>query len=245
MSNITGVIGVPCATQGRWSGFWDALLHLETVPGVVPMSVRGPSAAGNRNEITRQALKTTAEWVFYLDDDLLFGPSVLRRLLERNVDAVVGISLQRKAPFPPLIYEDQDDRGWAYPRPFRTGDKGLVMVKAATSGGLLVRRHVLEAMSDPWWTLGQIEGHKDGWGDDLDFCRKLRAAGFTLWCDLDVPFGHITEVVLWPIRRGDNWTTQLVTDVPFGEIPAAGAAQWEEPAQSPPTKKGMLRSWKQ
>jgi hypothetical protein len=82
-----------------------------------------------------------------------------------------------------------------------------------------VRRRVLEALGAPYWTLGQIAA--DEWGDDLDFCRRVRAAGFDIWCDLDCPVGHKIQATLWPQRTPQGWVTTLVaSNAPIAHFPS-------------------------
>ena len=99
---MAGVIGVPCGEQGRWSAFWGHLCDLERPPGTRVIPGRGSSVAANRNLIARMALDVGAEWVFWLDDDLVFRPDTLLRLLRHDVPVVVGLSVQRHADFEPL-----------------------------------------------------------------------------------------------------------------------------------------------
>lgn len=243
MNKVIGVLGVPCNSQGRWSGFYDAVMRLQTPPGTVWRQERGASAAANRNAIVQYALDVDADWVFFLDDDLVFGPDVLTQLLAHNVDAVVGLSLQRKVPFPPLIYGSQDARGWATPYALAAGERGMIRIEAATSGGFLVKTNVFRSMPAPWWTLGQIEGHSDGWGDDLHFCQKMRAAGFDLWCDLDVPFGHIQEMVLWPVSTPQGWVTHISIDRPIAQLPGAADPAWSGERTTSASSEGRLKAW--
>lgn len=215
------LIGVPCAENSRWSVFWDALENLERPVGTPPVAVaRGPSVAENRNNIVEKARSLKAERIFYLDDDQLFHPSVLLCLLERDLDVVVGLSVAREPPFEPLMYSVMDEKGFCNPRFLNGTESGLVKIIACTSGGFLIKTSVFDKIESPYWTLGQIR--KDGWGDDLDLCRKLRDADVSIYCDLDVPFGHITNCAMWPMKRLDGaWETALMKNALALTLPAA------------------------
>lgn len=251
---------IPCAVQGRWSRFWECLFNLRVPPGVAlltPKPVVGCSAAANRNLGVKFGKEVGVDWFFFLDDDLVFHPDVLCWLwkdIPDDADAVVGLSLKRNVPFPPLLFDRQEENGSAYHMELRRGLKGLIPIKASTSGGLLVKRGVFDAMEGPWWTLGQIE--KDGWGDDLDFCRRFNEAGLKLYANLGVPFGHIIDCVVWPVQLPDGtWTTQFATEQPFASGPQAGDPAWgAESTQKdriqearafeiPGPKKGRLKGW--
>jgi hypothetical protein len=205
---VTGVIGIPCAEQGRWSAFWGSLCDLERPSGWKVVPGRGSSVASNRNLIVRRALHLGAEHVFFLDDDLVFNPKVLLRLLDRDVDAVVGLTLRRQPPFEPIWFHTNLPRQDCMVRVLPT-DGALMPLAAATSGGLLVKTDVFRRIEPPWWTLGQFDGRRDEWCDDLDFCRKLEAAGVPLYGDPTVRFEHITNVNVVPHFQDGRWMVVL------------------------------------
>lgn len=199
---VAGVIGIPFGWQPRHTRFVDALLHIQVPDGTIIQPVSGSSVAENRNIAIDLALKTTAEWVFFLDDDHVFDPRILLDLLDRNVDVVGALYCRRSDPFEPLIYDHVREDMWVSPRKLADGESGMIQVKAIGAGGLLVRRRVFEAMQPPYFRLGQILS--DQWGDDLDFCRRVTEAGFDIWCDLDVKMGHMMTGIIWPFRTEDG-----------------------------------------
>jgi GT2 family glycosyltransferase len=204
---MVGAIGVPCAEQARWSSFWGCLEELVRPPGWAVVPVRGSSVAANRNLIAKIALERGAEWVFWLDDDLVFKPDVLMKLLARHCEAVVGLSLRRVPPFEPLWFTENVPEQ-AYMLKTLPADDALVPIAAGTSGGLLTSRRVLEAVGHPWWTLGQFAGREDEWCDDMDFCRRLTRAGVQLYGDPSTHFGHIMNCDVWPYKNG-TWNRAL------------------------------------
>lgn len=195
----SGLIAIPCAVQGRWSSFWACHAELDLPAGVVTRTGRGCSPAANRNGLIDMAQQLGVEWIWFLDDDLVFRPDTLRRLLLRladpAVECVVPLSFMRTAPFKAIWFSAADPHLDAMmdslppPGP-------LVPLKAATFGGLLVRMSAIAKLTPPYVTIGQIKS--DEWNDDLYFCRKLTAAGVQVWGDSTVRMGHTTDVELWP-----------------------------------------------
>ena len=221
---IKGVIGVPTGISTRWAAFYECLMALQ-LPEMTGVKVqRGNFVSENRNKIVEDALKTEAEWIFFLDDDLLFEPNCLNKLLERNVDAVVGLSLRRSVPFFPLAYRGQKEDGRCTPITLTSETSGLIEIDAATAGGLLIRRNVFEKMQEPYFKMAQIPGSDAG--EDLWFCMNMRKAGFKLWLDTDVRFGHIADISLWPTKGEDGWSTTLIQSAPFTALPPAGDDEW-------------------
>jgi hypothetical protein len=55
--------------------------------------------------------------------------------------------------------------------------------------GMLVGTEVLETIPRPWFEWARFA--PDSSGEDSWFCLKAHRAGFSVWCDLDAPIGHI------------------------------------------------------
>jgi GT2 family glycosyltransferase len=196
-------------------------MHVERPEGTVVIQARGANVSENRNGIAERALALGCTHIWYVDDDQVFAPDTLNRLLAHDKDMVSGLYLKREAPFAPQVYDEADARGFCKPRLLREFERGLIPAVATGAGCLLVKTTVLAAMDRPWWTLGQIT--KDGWGDDLDFCLRAKKAGFSLWCDLDVLVGHQMALTVWPqydMNTG-KWQTTLVGKEPLVSFPAA------------------------
>jgi hypothetical protein len=219
MSDCAGLVVIPCAEQGRWSAFWTCVTGLELPAGWSVLPVRGSSPASNANLGVRTALERGAEAVFLLDDDLLFASDVLVRLLARQVEAVVGLSLLRRPPLSPIwMHTNAPDLGNFIETAPRTAD--LIPLAAGTVGGLLVRAEVLRWIDYPWFTLGQVGDQQDQWNNDLWFCQRLTDVGVQLWGDPTVRFGHLGSMEVWPHEANGQWSKVLaVNGVPFVALP--------------------------
>jgi len=196
---IAGVIAIPRAVLGRWSSFDECVYGLDLPDGWTVKTGRGCSPATNRNGLIEIARSLGAEFIWFLDDDLVFRPDALRRLLLRfkdpTVDCVIPLSFMRNAPFKAIWFHE------ATPLMASMLDNlpppgPLVPLAAGTFGGLLVRMSAIDKMTKPYVTIGQLR--PDEWNDDLYFCRKLTEAGVQIWGDSTVRMGHTTDVELWP-----------------------------------------------
>lgn len=225
MASVIGVVGISSPESSRHSLFYSSLTNVVKPPHTALAHAIGSSISRNRNTIAEQALESGAEWIWYVDDDQIFPPDTLLKLLARNRSVVSGLYLQREAPFVPHMYDREEENGAVYAKHLGAGDSGLQSVLATGAGCLLVRTAVLKTLDPPYWRLGQNGGilGSDQWGDDIEFCRRVRAKGFTIWCDLDVPVGHFTTGVVYPAHDTGVWTTVLADrdSTPFIRIPAA------------------------
>jgi len=50
--------------------------------------------------------------------------------------------------------------------------------------------------------MGQI--HPEHFHEDVEFCLRVRRAGFRIAVDLDTPVGHVTPMAVWPARNQDG-----------------------------------------
>ena len=222
MANVTGVIGISSGESARYATFYDELTQVERPDNVVVLHATGLYIQKNRDQLARQALELEAEWIWYVDDDHIFPPDTLEKLLAHNVDIVSAVAVKRASPFLPIAYDDEDADGEAQNHRFATDDVGLKPVLATGAGCLLVRTPVHTAMGAPYWRFGMTKsGELDG--EDIEFCKRARAKGFTIWYDFDAPIGHKMTVVAYPQYTRGQWHIQLLDSkgVLIGERPTA------------------------
>ena len=160
---------------------------------------KGVDIVGNMNTMVR---KMQGDWLWVLGTDHVMNFDLLERLLSHDVDVVVPLCLKRSPPYDPVVYSHQNEKG-QYVGYTDLPEHGLVPVHAAGSAGMLIRRHVLDTFEDP-----VFESH-GGLNEDLHFCAKVRDAGFSIWCDVDAPLGHIGQISVWPRYSGDEWMIDL------------------------------------
>lgn len=223
-----GLIGLACGELARYSDFIPTLVGLQKPAGCGFKLGKGLGPANPFNGIARAFLSNRDyQWLFLTNDDNIIPPHALYQLLDHNVDVVSGLYFGRHMPFEPILFDEwtwepveggeRDGDGfaikkrWWHRHLMMPGEKGLIKAAAVGDGCLLIRRHVLEGLADPWWEYG--ETFTDVCDHDVVFSRKVTEAGFGLYCDLDLPIGHITSITVTPYRQTDGvWVTKLVQD---------------------------------
>lgn len=190
-----GTVAVTADEAGRFTRFAISMQGLQMPGGSKTTWTVGNDIAGNRN---RAVEGMDGDWIWFIDDDHSFPPSILLRLLARDVDIVAPICLRRVQPFLPVACVDDLCLDVT-----RYGKDELVEVQHTGSSGMLIRRAVLEEIEAPWFELG------NGVSEDVDFCRKARAAGFSIHVDMAVRLGHITTAIVLPAWSPDEerWLT--------------------------------------
>jgi hypothetical protein len=195
------------AEQCRYYEYYDSLDTLILPPGSSKIRVHSSSPAQNRNLVIRKALEQSFTHIMFTDDDHVFTPDTVMRLLSRDVDIVSGLYCMKFPPFPPIAFNKVTENGMCQFTDMREHASGELMDSVACpAGALLVKMGVFKKISPPWFTLGQIA--KDGWCDDLWFCQLAREAGYKIYVDTLVPVGHLTKCILTPMWNGETWVIQ-------------------------------------
>jgi len=211
LADSPGTIALPTAEIGRFAMFMVSLAGTRQ-PADTHLSVMASaSVVENLNQIVRQ-LRPEDEWLWILGDDHVWENNCLMRLLEQlddtpDADILVPLVVKRNPPWHLVVFHEAgvyEDTGLPRWRPYgweEIPESGVFEVDAAGSAGMLVRRHVLDAIGDPWFenSGGVILN------EDVMFCRKARQHGFNVYATADVTMGHLGIFNVRPMRRGGRW----------------------------------------
>lgn len=140
-----------------------------------------------RNQITSAVLANPAvTHLMWIDDDMVFDPAAVKRLLDLDLPIVGGLCYGRRHPYMPiLIYFTERGHSFRYDFP-----EDVIEVDATGAAFLLVKREVFAKVGqDPWRTQGV--------GEDISFCMRARAAGFPIKVDTREKIGHVAEVTMY------------------------------------------------
>ncbi len=173
--------------------FCFALAALTHSPGanLALINTKSSMICKSRNEMVGEALGVGADYLLFLDSDMVFPCTVLKQLLAREKDIVGGTYPSRVPPHKAmgitLDYQPLEVSG------------GLVEMAAIPTGCLLVNMRVFETLAMPWFQhpLVERDGVVQPQGEDYFFCDQARAAGFSVWLDVDVSLslGHIGQQI--------------------------------------------------
>lgn len=191
------------ALQGVADGFF---FSIESYAGVVPIS-------HCRNVALAAFLSSDCDDLFLVDDDLAWSAGSMVRLLKHPVDFVVGAYPYRGDPLPggsrfPVNFGTERPAIVALdPLTGKPSESGLIPIDGAGAGFMRLTRRCVERMvayyAADWYA---YEHAKDGklhclfdfvirdhvWSsEDMNFCRKWREMGETVWLDPDIDFVHI------------------------------------------------------
>ena len=200
-----GLIVLPIGSRSIYPEFFIDYQNLtagHVPPGTVTSIRQSGSVVENLNSSLKQ-MQPHHQFAFIMGDDHRFAPDLLIRLLEHDKDVVVPLGVRRVPPFLLGIFKEEaefwdeglqrDYPGYLPYNPDEVPDE-LFTVVASGSAGMLVRRPVLDAIGFPWFE------SSDGvfLNEDLEFCRRVRALGYDIWCDPHALLGHIGQMAVWP-----------------------------------------------
>lgn len=174
---------------------WAIGLRNLIIPGPV-MPLAGMPYDMARNVACMRTLESGAEWLFFLDSDVIPPRDAVPRLMAHKKPIVSGIYCRRSPPcsVPVMI----KDGSWMTSFP----PQGLFEVDLVGAGCLLIHRTVLEQLPplDPghhWFswrvdmkgTPGMVDG--ECLSEDFSFCVHARRHGFPVLVDPTIQCKHI------------------------------------------------------
>jgi glycosyl transferase family 2 len=194
---------------------------LQTPPGTRSEHFAAGLDLAVAREVIAQSM--SGDWLFFVDDDALFQPDLLMRLLRRvddhpDVDVVAALVLRRWPPHP-TVAGTLNANGTASMVQFDTVTGMTRVDLTGLGGGSVIRRRAFQRLPQPWFTGGRFT-------EDWTFCARLKQAGGQAAVDLDVQVGHITPMSVWPEREADGqWGVAYVPMVDGPQAVTVGLAE--------------------
>ncbi|HEX6827171.1 MAG TPA: hypothetical protein VF077_12710 [Nitrospiraceae bacterium] len=196
MTHPPGTIGVLSGSLSRWTWFSQSLLQTILPPGTQILWCEGSWIAVAVNKLVR-AMRPTDQWLQIVADDHLWQPDLLLKLLDHNVPVVTPLCVLRQPPYAPSLFHDLGDQGFrSHTWSELQGKIGLLPVDSTGGALAVIRREVIEAVGDPFYE--SLPGHRETPMEDLYTFRKIRQAGYEVYCDLDTVIGHCMPAAVFP-----------------------------------------------
>lgn len=145
-----------------------------------------------RNLIADWAVKGY-DYLWAVDYDMSFAPDTLSKLLSYNKDVVTALYRQRKTEQILEVYESNNQGGVTHIPYYKIQNLGLVEVAACGFGCVLVKSEVLKTIGYPQFEYHVALDHNYTVSEDVDFCRKAKGKGFSIWADTSTLCRHIGQ----------------------------------------------------
>lgn len=201
-----GVVAVITGDLARYAQAMRSIANLQAPPNSCEFWRMANNVATSINEAFRTTLENPDyQWCWLMGDDHVFHETTLISLLDRNVDVVLPLCLNRFPPFEPVIMKAGTPK-FLGDLP-ETGMYQLQDGETCGDAGLLIRRNVLETIRPPWYD--RLRSGALG-VDDQVFTDRVKRSGFTVNIDLDTRIGHMTPITLLPINKNGKWEVRII-----------------------------------
>ena len=199
-----GLIVVPNTGLMRYTQFVADLFAVDKPVGTQVSFPQSGSVVQNLNRALLE-MRTNwpwLEWAWLQSDDHAFSKDILLKLLDHEADVICPLIVRRSRPdqlvFGKATTIRDDATGRIYPA-YESSNLDSIpdepfTVEVAGTGGMLVRREVLDAVGYPYFE------STDGLylNEDIEFSRKVREAGFEIKVDPTCRMAHLMTLPVWP-----------------------------------------------
>jgi hypothetical protein len=148
----------------------------------------------SRNSAVQAFLQSPAQYLFFLDSDVVPPRDTVPRLMAHNLPITAGVYFRRSPPYGvPVMMKGG---GWVTSLP----DRGLIEVDLVGAGCLLLHRSLLESLppqrpGSHWfdWRVNQlgIMPREECLSEDFTFCTWAKKHGIPTMVDCSVRCKHL------------------------------------------------------
>lgn len=150
-----------------------------------------------RERLALEARAIGAEYMLWLDSDMVFPATTALRLLAHKQDIVAANYVRRQPPYKGVAYPKIGN--WQNPLPFEPQDY-LVEVEGIGMGCMLMKTSILDKIPQPWFEFGWTPKSNDHLGEDMILCQKMAEVGHTVKVDtqLSMELRHLGTYAFGP-----------------------------------------------
>ena len=190
------LIAVPCMDSVP-SQFAQSLATLNKVEECVVAFQMGSLIYNSRNYLATAAVKMEADYVLWLDSDMVFSSDLLQKLWQDRDkgDIITGIYYRRVEPYKPVLFSklniENEVCTWEGYDDFPQDD--LFEVEGCGFGAVLTPTNVFVDVVNRF---GNMFSPLAGVGEDLSFCWRARQCGYNIVADPKIQLGHVGHYVI-------------------------------------------------
>ena len=184
MPSIT--VGVPSAGHPKID-FINSLMQLVTSGNVSAMLIVPRLPVNQARSRITSSVQTSH--LLFVDDDMTFPPEALELLIAANKDIVSGLYVRRsqdQAKVQPCVF-DYNGKRFTFTEP----PAELAEVGGVALAFTLIKKTVIDKIG----TAFRFDGTM---GEDLEWIKRAKNAGFETWIEPRAVIGHINETTLMP-----------------------------------------------
>lgn len=198
-----GIIGLPHTGTFPWQTDMSLLSLQFPEDHIIKYHLIGSCLVYDaRDKVIEFAIKEDADWIFFLDSDMVPPSDILKKLVNMNVPIASGMAFKRTPPFQPCFYTrveiNKETHKPYLESPIDFPNEGILECQGVGMACCMIRREV-------WENCGEKLSDKlnqtwffpyPGIGEDLSFCMRARRKGFKMFVDLSINVGHVSTVTI-------------------------------------------------
>lgn len=200
------LIAVPCMDMVS-ARFAQSLTTMKKVGQCTVSFLIGSLVYDSRNKLAGLAVEMDADYILWLDSDMVFRPDTLERMMavldeHPEIDVLSGLYFRRGQPFSPVLFKtlEVNEQGTLDWSDFEELPDELFEIAGCGFGCVLMRTDMLLDIAAKegggrWFTPIADAG------EDCAFCIRARREGYRIFCDPTVDCGHMAYT---PVTK-DFW----------------------------------------
>lgn len=205
---------------------------------------RDEMGSSGRDKMTRIALDKGADFICYIDDDVLVPPDMIYKMMvhmqkDPSIGLVTGVYTTKSVPPHPHIYKENGGAHyWGFSMsPYDPPED----IWGCGAGCLLVRADALRKLPAPYWAERVVKTATNDMqilGHDLRFCELIRSVGYRVVVDGSIQCDHFDQDkgVFYRIPRNSPPVKKFKSDPRndeywmrwWGVHPSGNGAQYEQ-----------------
>lgn len=162
----------------------------------------GYTIAENRNYIAVKAAKSKSDYLLMIDDDMVFPPDTLDKLMANKKD-IIGVAYHSRGSkdiikkVPDIMSIAEVDKGKYINLETETDPKYKKTFEcyATGTGIILIKCEVFYKIPQPWFEFTYYDNGKCKEGEDWNFCFKAKDNGYKIYTDPTIKVGHQGEII--------------------------------------------------
>lgn len=141
--------------------------------------------SNQRESLVSAARSWAATHILWLDSDMSFPFYTAYKLLDHDVPVVAANYATRQVPYKTVAYTQLGGEWDQYLRHNKDTPlvKELIEVEGVGMGCMLTKIEVYDKLEHPYFPVTWSKESEDYLGEDINFCKALRSAGYTIAID--------------------------------------------------------------
>ena len=190
------LIAIPCMDMVS-ARFAQSLATLKKQESCVVSFLIGSLIYDSRNKLAGYAVEMEADYVLWLDSDMVFRPDLLehmRKVIDENdIDILTGLYFKRGYPFKPVLFSklELNEKNECIFEDYEGIPEGITEVAGCGFGCVLMKADVLFDMASKQEDIGMWFTPMGNVGEDVAFCIRARDLGYKIYCDPSAHLGHM------------------------------------------------------